>query len=239
MGKKKGKIITASAEDVARYSEGADVPTGEGTTGASPEADRAEAGVTGVEREETLESLQAQIEEYREKLLRAQAECANVSKRLRGQHAESLKTAAMALARDLLPVVDSFERTVSSLGESGADDPVVQGVKLIADQLSAALEAHGVKPIEAVGRPFDPTMHEAMLEDANSDLPPGTVAAELQRGYTMNDRVLRPSKVAVSPAAGGADRADEPAAGAARCSTAEAGQGEDDERKLGNNHADV
>lgn len=236
MGKRKGKIITASAEDVARYSEDADGPTGEGTTGASPEADRAE---PGGEREETPESLQAQIEEYKEKLLRAQAECANISKRLRGQHAESLKTAAMALARDLLPVVDSFERTVSSLGESGADDPVVQGVRLIANQLAAALKAHGVKPIEAVGRPFDPTMHEAMLEDANSDLPPGTVVSELERGYTMNDRILRPTKVAVSPAAGGASRADEPAPDAARCSSTEAGQGEDDERKLGNHHADV
>ncbi len=225
MGKKRNKIVAASAEEVARYSEGAAVPEGEG---APPAAEAADAGgesgasgaegVSDVEREETPESLRAQIEEYKEKLLRAQAECANVSKRLRGHHAESLKTAAMALARDLLAVVDSFERTISSLGEPGADDPVVQGVRLIADQLAAALKAHGVKPIEAVGRPFDPTMHEAMMEDANSDLPPGTVVSELQRGYTMNDRILRPSKVAVSPAA-----------------QVEA----DEQREPGNNDADV
>ncbi|MEE8385386.1 MAG: nucleotide exchange factor GrpE, partial [Dehalococcoidia bacterium] len=98
----------------------------------------------------------------------------------------------------LLPVVDNFERTLSSLAESAAADPVVQGVKLMSEQYTRVLKDHGIEPIEAVGQPFDPTLHEAMMQDRDSDQPAGTVTEKMQRGYQMNDRVLRPARVAVA-----------------------------------------
>jgi molecular chaperone GrpE len=182
MKEKKGKIAIPTEEEVSEYAS-------ESSSEANDETQS---------KEETVESLRAQLDEHKDKLLRAQAECANISKRLQQQHSESLKLAQMALLRTFLPVVDSFERTLQSLQEATADGPVLQGVRLIADQLRDVLRSHGVEPIEAVGKPFDPMYHEAMMQDRDSDSPPGTVTSEMERGYKMQDRVLRPSKVAVA-----------------------------------------
>lgn len=193
------KIIVADAEEVARYAAG--------ESNATTAETAAQAGATapptpGAGSAESVEPLQAQFAECRDKLLRAQAECANIAKRLNQQHAESLRLAGMGLARDLLAVVDGFERMFSSLDATETNDAVGAGVRLVAELLHKVLRDHGVKAIEAVGKPFDPTRHEAMMEDRHSELPAGTVTAELQRGYTMHDRVLRPVKVAVATAAG-------------------------------------
>ncbi len=229
MAKKDRKIIVAGEEDVARYApdpqdsaaqQNPVAPSGrdQEVTEAGPETypaarqpgDGATAQpadqVAAADGGQTTESLRAQLDEYKDKLLRAQAECANVSKRLRQHHQESLKLAAMDLARNLLPVVDNFERTLSNLGDTAADDPLVQGVKLIAEQFTRVLKDHGIEPIEAVGLAFDPTLHEAMMQDRDSDQPAGTVTQEMQRGYKMNDRVLRPARVAV---AAGPEEAEE------------------------------
>lgn len=147
---------------------------------------------------DTLESLRAQRDEFHDKFLRAQAECANISKRLGQQHAAASRLAGMDLARSLLPVLDSLERTLASLDESAEEGPLRQGVQLITDEFLKALAAHGVVPIQSVGEPFDPSLHEAMMQDHETDLAPGTVSRELQRGYKMHERVLRPSKVMVS-----------------------------------------
>jgi molecular chaperone GrpE len=204
---KKGKIKIADDQEVARYAPGdatsspeqasAERATKGGEASALPaEGDK---GTTKpAEETETVESLRARLAECEDKLLRSQAEVANTSKRLRQQHAASLKLAGMDIARDLLPVVDNFHRTLSSLDESAPDDPIVQGVRLIADQLDKVLKDRGVEAIQAVGQPFDPTLHEAMMQDRESDMPPGTVTREFERGYKMNDRVLRPAKVAVA-----------------------------------------
>ena len=145
-----------------------------------------------------LAEAERQRDEYKDKMLRAQAESANSSKRLNQQHAEALKLAGMGLARGLLPVLDNFERTQANLKTAHADDPVIAGVRLIAEQLGKALKDHGVEPIEAIGRPFDPTLHEALLHDRNSTEAPGKVTQEFERGYKMHDRVLRHAKVAVA-----------------------------------------
>ncbi|MBN2563841.1 MAG: nucleotide exchange factor GrpE [Phycisphaerae bacterium] len=192
----KKKIVVASKEETSRYAPGSEASSLDKVTDAQRQED--EASGQGVAEGETIESLRAELEAYKDKLLRAQAECANISKRLHQQHAESLKLAGMDLARDLLPVVDSFERTLSGFDEFNADDPVVQGVRMIADQLLKVLKDHGVEPIQAVGMPFDPTLHEAVMQDKESDLAPGLVSAELQRGYKMNERVLRATKVTVA-----------------------------------------
>ncbi len=187
MSSKKDRIAIPTEDDVARYA-----PTGD--TGAQPPA----VGPSAAGGQPTVDSLSAELETCKDKLLRAQAECANVAKRLTQQHAESWRYAALDLAKSLLPVLDSLERTIKSLSEAEASGPLAEGVKLVADQLLKSLSDHGVQPIEAVGKPFDPARHEALMQDRQSAQPAGTVTAEMQRGYTIHDRVLRPARVAVA-----------------------------------------
>jgi len=203
MTAKKDKIAIPSEEEVARYASASDA--------GSRDAHSSEPQPASGAAEPTVESLKAELESCKDRLLRSQAECANVAKRLSQQHAESWKYASTDLARSLLPVLDSLDRTIKSLDEQDAGGSVAEGVKLIAEQLGKALRDHGVQPIEAVGRPFDPARHEALMQDRQSDQPAGTVTAEMQRGYTIHDRVLRPARVAV--AAGSAE--DEQASEAA------------------------
>lgn len=178
------KIVLPDADEVAKYA-----PSGPDATPPPP---------GDLEARDTPDTLPAQLSECRDKLLRAQAECVNMAKRLNQEHSESLRLAGMGLARDLLAVVDGFERMLGSTSAAAENDPVVQGVRLLAELLQKILRDHGVRAIEAIGQPFDPTQHEAMMQDRESEQPAGTVTAELQRGYTMHDRVLRPARVAVA-----------------------------------------
>ncbi len=195
--KKKDKIAIPTEDEVAQFARGAD---GQPSTDSAAEDGQTPSGAPAADapKPDTVETLRREVEEYKDKVLRAQAECANISKRLQQQHAESLKYAGMDLARSLLPVVDSFQRTMQSLDESSDADPIVQGVRLIAEQLDKVLREHGVEVIAAVGEPFDPMFHEALMQDRQSDMPPGTVTMEMERGYKKHDRVLRPAKVAVA-----------------------------------------
>jgi molecular chaperone GrpE len=178
-------IIIPGDEDVGQYG-GESAPTSHAPTSENP-----------------LEQLRRERDEYKDKFLRAQAETINTSRRLQQQHSTSLKLAAMELARELLPVVDNLERTIKSLDHLPADDPVTVGVRLIAEELSRVLKNHGIVPIEAIGKPFDPALHEALMQDQNSTASPGTVTSELERGYKMHDRVLRPARVAIAPGESG------------------------------------
>ena len=96
-------------------------------------------------------------------------------------------------------MLDNFERALEAAGDRGRQG-IVEGLDLVHRQLLSALAKHGVEPIAALGQPFDPNRHEALLKQPSADNPEGTVVAELGRGYLMKDRVLRPSKVAVSVA---------------------------------------
>ena len=183
MSKESQKIAMPSDDEVAQFAGKAEQQ--------SP-ADAASAAV------DPIVQLERERDEYKDKMLRAQAECANIAKRLHQQHGESLKLAGLGLARDLLPIIDNFERTLGNLQDAHAEDPVIAGVKLIADQLAKVLKDHGVEAIEAVGKRFDPNLHEALLHDRHSSQPSGTVTQEFERGYRMHDRVLRHSKVAVA-----------------------------------------
>ncbi len=205
MREKKPTISIPTDEEVARYSAGdrrdSPAPNESGhapqSEPSSPPEGSLPADLAGVE---SMETLRRERDELKDKLLRAQAECANISKRLHQQHGEALKLAGMGLARNLLQVIDGFDRSLARLRDCGAEASVIEGIELLSDQFHRVLRDHGVEPLEVVGKPFDPMLHEAMLADRDSDKPPGTVTAELQRGYTMNDRILRPAKVAVASA---------------------------------------
>ena len=179
----KPNIELPNADDVAKFAKADTAP-------AAPE--------------DPLAALARERDELKDRLLRAQAEQANIVKRLNQQQGDAIKYAHMGLARSILTVHDNLERTLASLKDAKPDDPVVAGVKLIVEQLEKLLRDHGVTAIDSIGQVFDPMLHEAMLHDRQTDKPAGTVTQEFERGYRLHDRVLRHSKVAVAaePVAG-------------------------------------
>jgi molecular chaperone GrpE len=146
---------------------------------------------------EDLASLQQERDELKDQLLRSRAEFANYQKRVK-QQAEADRTYAIGnLARDLLEAIDNLERATEAL-KSSASEGITAGLDMVQKQLVGILAKYGVEPIPAMGEPFDPNFHDALMQRPSSEHPEGTVVGELTRGYKIHDRVLRPSKVAVS-----------------------------------------
>ncbi|MDD5465200.1 MAG: nucleotide exchange factor GrpE [Candidatus Omnitrophica bacterium] len=134
-----------------------------------------------------------------DKMLRNQADLENTRKRLDREKQEFIKFANEGLVLDLLNVLDDLERTVN-LAESTKQDlaAFLKGVEMILAHLYEMLKEHGVKPIEAEGKIFDPNYHEALMQVESKDLPEHTIIEVLQKGYLIHERVLRTAKVKVS-----------------------------------------
>jgi molecular chaperone GrpE len=147
--------------------------------------------------EDELANVRRERDDYLDQLQRSRAEFANFQKRSRSQAEVDRQYAVGGLALDLLGVIDNLDRALEAARKADAG-PIVEGLELVRRQFLEALAKHGVEPIEALGRPFDPNHHEAVLQQPDAGRPEGTVAAELGRGYRLRDRVLRPSKVAVT-----------------------------------------
>lgn len=137
--------------------------------------------------------------EYWDKLLRLQADFDNTRKRLERERQDFVKFANEGIILELLNVLDDLERTVE-LAQSQHQDlsNFLKGVEMILAHLYEMLKVYGVKPIEAQGKLFDPHYHEALMQVENKDLPEHTIVEELQKGYLLNDRVIRTAKVKVS-----------------------------------------
>ncbi len=137
--------------------------------------------------------------EYWDKMLRLQADFENTRKRLEKERQEFVKFANGGIILELLNVLDDLERTVE-LAQSQHQDlsAFLKGVEMILVHLYEMLKEHGVKPIEAQGKLFDPNYHEALMQVENKDLPEHTIVEELQKGYLLNERVIRTAKVKVS-----------------------------------------
>jgi molecular chaperone GrpE len=155
--------------------------------------------------EDTIESLRerlnAALAEKEENLRgwqRAQADYANFRRRVEQEREDLVKGAEAGLLLRLLPVLDDLERALAGLPPELHGVTWVDGVLLIERKLRSVLEAHGLTPIEAMGQPFDPNLHEAVMRDDESG-EATTVTGELQRGYRLHDRVLRPTLVKVGP----------------------------------------
>ena len=144
-----------------------------------------------------LSQVQSQRDEYFEQLQRSRADFANYQKRSKSQADADRQYAIGSLARDLLDGFDNLERATEALRASAAPG-IGEGLELVHKQLLATLAKHGVQPISALGQPFDPNQHEALVQQPDAEHPEGTVVAELGKGYRLHDRVLRPTKVAVS-----------------------------------------
>jgi molecular chaperone GrpE len=137
--------------------------------------------------------------EHWDKILRLQADFENTRKRLEKEKQDFIKFANEGIIVELLNVLDDLERAVN-LAESKHQDlqAFLKGVEMILVHLHDMLKEYGIKQIEAEGKVFDPNFHEAMMQVENKDLPEHTVVEELQKGYMLNDRVIRTSKVKVS-----------------------------------------
>jgi molecular chaperone GrpE len=142
------------------------------------------------------EAVEAEIES--ERFLRLAAEFDNYKKRTAREFEDIIKRANVRLLRELMDIVDNFERAMSAESEDHSHKAYRQGVELIYNQLSALLTKEGVTPIEAVGKPFDPHYHEAVMQAASDEYDEGTVMQEIQKGYRIGDKVLRHSRVIVS-----------------------------------------
>lgn len=148
-----------------------------------------------------LKEAQQAAQDHYDRLLRVSAEFDNYKKRTAREMQEVIKFANEKIAADLLSVVDNLERAlISAKDQSGDENPLVQGVSLVLDEIVRVLEKYHIKPIKALGEPFDPALHQAMMQECTDECPPNTVVKEMQKGYLIQDRLLRPTLVAVSAA---------------------------------------
>jgi molecular chaperone GrpE len=145
-----------------------------------------------------LKNHEKETGEIREKMLRMQADFENVRKRLDREKVEFIKYADERTIGDLIPFVDDFQRAFSAADKTRDFNVLHRGVEMILNHLLALLKEKGVSPIEAVGALFNPAYHEAMLQVESDEYPDNTVIEELQKGYLLNDRVVRTAKVKVS-----------------------------------------
>jgi molecular chaperone GrpE len=135
---------------------------------------------------------------YFEQLKRSQAELDNFRKRAQKEADQARRYQAVPLIRDVLPGLDNLGRAIQAAESSGKLDELIEGVKLVAKQFEDFLTRHSVVPISAVGEDFDPNRHEAVGQVPSAEHPPMTVIEEVERGFLLHDRVIRPSKVLVS-----------------------------------------
>lgn len=177
--------------DSTQRPEGVGMPQSD-TPGDGPRAN----GETPSSADE-LAQVKKERDDYREQVLRTRAEFANYQKRAKQQADSDRAYAVGSLAKDLLDSLDNLGRAIDALRASGAEG-VTSGLDIVQKQLLEILAKHGVEPIAAMGQPFDPNFHDAIVQQPSADHPEGTVVGEMSKGYRIRDRVLRPSKVAVS-----------------------------------------
>jgi molecular chaperone GrpE len=147
---------------------------------------------------ETIESLRQEKDELLGKLQRVSADYANYQKRVPKQIADTIGYEKELIIKKLLPVMDNFEHTLQNAHSAEDLDVLVKGVRIVYDQLLDVLKSQNVEQIEARGQTFDPALHEAMTQRAEPDAEDNTVLEEFQKGYKLNGRVVRPSKVIVN-----------------------------------------
>jgi molecular chaperone GrpE len=148
--------------------------------------------------EDQIKQLQADRDNLMQKWLMAVADLDNYRRRVQKEVDQERRYAALPLARDLLPALDNLHRALEAARNGGDADRLAQGVQMVARQFDDILARHSIVPIAAAGKPFDPNLHQALQQVPAPDKPPLTVIQECERGYTLHDRVVRPSTVIVS-----------------------------------------
>lgn len=169
---------------------------GRGSRGADPQG--------GASAEE-LARAQAELDQLRDRFVRLQADFENHRRRTLKEREESARYGHENLVKDLLATVDNLDRAIDHGRQSEVGDfqSMLQGVELVQRELLGALTKHGVETIDPEGEPFDPNLHEAMAQEEDDSVAPGTVVRVLQKGYKLRDRLLRPARVMVSKRSAG------------------------------------
>lgn len=163
--------------------------------------------------QDDLEAAQTALADAEEQVLRAKADAQNMRRRAEQDVAKAHKFALEKFVNELLPVIDSLERAVEACPQDNAEtDPIRQGVEMTLNLFMNSVKKFSVEPIDPQGEPFDPQLHQAMSMVENPDVEPNTVIAVMQKGYLLNERLVRPAMVMVSKAASGeAGKIDEKA----------------------------
>ena len=190
-GDKGAAETDACAEDAAEEKTGEEEPAEE------KQAEPEKKGFFG-KKKEKKDSKDAKIEELTDRLQRNMAEFDNYRKRTEKEKSAMFEIGARDIIEKILPVVDNFERGLAAVPEEDKGAPFAEGMEKIYRQLMKTLEDAGVKPIEAVGQPFDPNFHNAVMHIDDESLGENTIAMELQKGYTYRDTVVRHSMVQVA-----------------------------------------
>ena len=172
--------------------EEAEIPPAEGEAGTeAPEEPKEEVTLA----KEELEKLQAAVQEKEERALRLQADFENFRRRTAKEKEELSAVVTQGILKDMLPLLDNFERAMAA--EAKDIDSFKQGVEMIFKQFGEILVKNGLEHIEVEGQKFDPNFHQAVMRVENPDLEDETIAQELQKGYMVKGRVIRPSMVQV------------------------------------------
>ena len=148
--------------------------------------------------QQDIEAVRKEKDELTDRLQRVYADYANFQKRVPKNIAETVAYEKERFIRSFLPILDNFERTQREARGAQNVEAVVKGVEIIRDQMLTILKSHGVHPIDALNEKFDPARHEAMLRRSEPDKEDDVVLEEFQRGYALNGKVLRPSRVAIN-----------------------------------------
>lgn len=152
------------------------------------------------------EELALELKATQDRLVRLQADFENFRRRAQREKTEAHQYGHQNLVKDLLSAVDNLERAIEHARKSAELEGLLQGVELVRRELLTALGKHGVTPIDAVGKPFDPSLHEAMAQVPDGSVAPNTVIEELQKGYQLRDRLVRPTRVVVARPPDGASQ---------------------------------
>lgn len=170
---------------------------------AGAEGDPPTEGTAAESLEDTLVRLEAELAQARDAALRAQADAQNVARRAEQDVEKARKYALERFTSELLPVVDNLERALEAAsGDEATHKPIAEGVELTLKSFLDAMRKFNIDVVDPEGESFDPNLHQAMTMVENNDVEPNTVLTVMQRGYTLNGRLVRPAMVVVSKSGG-------------------------------------
>ncbi len=159
--------------------------------------DTAQPELSAADLQQRLAQIEQESASFKDQYLRAAAEMRNYKRRVEQERGDLIRNAGASVLMKMLPILDDLDLAMSHVPEEVASSPWFSGVKLVQTKLQTMLEGEGVKPIQALGQTFDPNYHEAVMHEAAGTENAGKVTAELRRGYTLHDRVIRPTMVKV------------------------------------------
>ncbi|MBF0621534.1 MAG: nucleotide exchange factor GrpE [Magnetococcales bacterium] len=193
-----------SPEDIAKAFEQVDA----GNQDEDDQTDQQEHAGSAEDQEDLQEQLalaEGKVEALKNEFLRARADMDNLRKRTAREKEQARKFAVEGFAKDLLSVADNMERALAAMPDqeekdtdSGALEALRDGVVMVQNELNSVFTKHGVTRVEAMDQPFDPNLHQAMMQIENDEVDPDTVVQEMQAGYMLNERLLRPAMVGIS-----------------------------------------